>query len=86
VNVSIIDRLPVPKPARDSAVFRDLASLSVRLAAAPADPDAATRLQATAARLYGLTPDEFRHVLDTFPLVPAEDRARAMKRFRTADF
>jgi hypothetical protein len=83
VNVAIIDRLPVPKPARDSAVFRDLVALSVRLSADPADGAAVARLHAAAARLYELTAVQFRHVLGTFPLVPAEDRARAMDAFAT---
>jgi hypothetical protein len=84
VNVSIIERLPVPKPPRDAPVFRQLGALSVRLAAAPGDRVAAARLQAAAASLYGLSPDQFRHVLETFPLVPAEDRTSAMAALQSA--
>ncbi len=39
-------------------------------------------LQALVARLYGLTEEDFEHVLATFPLVPAEVRARALLDFR----
>jgi hypothetical protein len=82
VTTSIIARLPVPRPAEDSAAFRDVAALSVRLSAAPGDRAAASRLQARVAQLYELTANEFQHVLDTFPLVPAEERVAAMEEFR----
>jgi hypothetical protein len=85
VNVSIIERLPVPKPSRDSAVFRQIGGLSVRLAAAPGDLAAAARLEAAAARLYALSVAQFGHVLATFPLVPPEDRARAAEAFAAHD-
>jgi hypothetical protein len=85
VTVSIIERLPVPKLSRDSDRFRAIASLSRRLAANPADKTAAARLQAAAALAYGLTADEFRHVLATFPLVPTAERELAMEAFRVAD-
>jgi len=38
-------------------------------------------LNARVARLYQLPPQEFQHVLDTFPLVPVEERQRAFKFF-----
>jgi hypothetical protein len=41
----------------------------------------AARLQALAARAYGITPDEFRHVLSTFPLVGKEERTAALETF-----
>ncbi|MEO8075473.1 MAG: N-6 DNA methylase [Acidobacteriota bacterium] len=85
VNVSIIERLPVPRPPRDSAAFREIVALSVRLAAAPGDAAAAARLQAAAARLYELTHAQFRHVLGTFPLISAADRARAAGVFEADD-
>lgn len=82
VTVALLERLPVPRPADGTAVYGELADLAARLAARP--PDAASlaaRVQALAARLYGLDVDEFRHVLGTFPLVPAEDRAAAEAAF-----
>jgi hypothetical protein len=82
VTVSIIDRLPVPRPSRDSAAFREIAALGRRLTAVPADRAAGARLQAAVARLYGCTAEEFRHVLHTFPLVAAEDRDMSMDIFR----
>ena len=81
VTTSIIARLPVPTPPRDSAAFRTIAELSIRLSAEPDDPVATAQLHARVARLYGLTETEFRHVLDTFPLVPADERSRAMEAY-----
>ncbi len=81
VTVSIIERLRVPRPPRDSAVFCELARLSRRLTARPGDGRAAARLQAGAARLYGLSAEQFQHILDTFPLVDKEVRAAAVSAF-----
>ena len=84
VTVSTIERLPVPKPSVESRAFRNIVALSTRLAAAPSDSDAGARLQAAVAHLYGLTSTEFEHILDTFPLIPAVERAAAMNRFMTS--
>jgi len=81
VTTSIIARLPVPRPPRDSAAFRAIAALSLRLSAEPADLAAAAQLQARVAKLYGLVASEFQHVLDTFPLVPVDERAIAMTEY-----
>jgi hypothetical protein len=78
VTTSIIGRLPVPRPARDSAVCRRIAALSARLSAEPDDHAAAAQLQARVAQLYGLDAAELEHVLGTFPLVDAGERARTM--------
>ncbi len=81
VTTSIIGRLPVPRPPGDSAVFRTIAALSARLSAEPDDRAAAAQLQARVARLYGLDESELAHVLGTFPLVDAGERARAMEAY-----
>ncbi len=77
VSASIVERLPVPGPDRDSAGFGLIGALARQLARTPADRDAHARLQAAAARLYGVSADEFAHVLSTFPLVAAEERDAA---------
>ncbi len=74
VTVAIVGRLPAPRPPRDSPIFRDIAALARHLSSAPADRDALARLQALVAAMYGLSRDEFAHVLETFPLVAAEDK------------
>jgi hypothetical protein len=77
VTVSIIERLPVPQPATDSLDFRRIVSLTDRVITTQS-PRAIADIQAFVAHLYGLTSQHFQHVLDTFPLVPADERAAAM--------
>jgi hypothetical protein len=81
VTVSMMARLPVPRPPRDSAEFRTIVAAARRLGPAPDDLDAASTLQATAARLYGLGREEFAHVLDSFPLVSGAERGAALRAF-----
>jgi hypothetical protein len=83
VTTSIIARLPVPRPPRDSDAFHAIAGLSVRLAAEPDDPAPAAQLHAHVAQLYGLVEVEFQHVLETFPLVDAEERSKALEAFKS---
>ena len=54
VTVAIIDRLPLPKSARDTDEFRLMASAALKLAHDPADLAAGAWHQALAARIYGL--------------------------------
>ncbi len=77
VTVSIIERLPVPRPATDSLDFRRIVSLTDRVITTQS-PRAIAEIQASVAHLYGLSSQHFQHVLDTFPLVPADERAAAM--------
>ncbi len=81
VSSGIIDRLPVPLPRRDEPRFREIAGLSRSLAAAPLDPANYARLQALAAREYGLDSSQFRHILATFPLVETSCRDAAQSAF-----
>jgi hypothetical protein len=85
VTVSVIEWLPVPRPALDSTAFREIVWLSRHLSNDPGDADANTRLQSAVGRLYGLTRPEFQHVLDSFPLIPSSARAAAMQEFRRSD-
>jgi hypothetical protein len=70
VTTATVERLPIPPPGYSSAE-REIAALA-RLLSRRENPEAFARLQALAARVYQLTKDEFRHVLDTFPLIPKE--------------
>jgi hypothetical protein len=76
VTTALMARLPVPRPARGSTTHQAVAKLSRRLAAAGIDgsPGDYARLNALVSRLYGLTREEHRHVVGTFPLLPAELR------------
>ena len=81
VSSGIIDRLPVPLPRRHAARFREIVALAAALSTAPLELGAYARLQALAAREYGVEASQFRHVLDTLPLVPQAHRAAALAAF-----
>ena len=82
VNVSIIDQLRVPRPPIDSPAFRNIVALTSRVVATQSDVEAVIELQAAVAHLYRLDVSEFAHVLDTFPLVPIQERAAVMRGYR----
>jgi hypothetical protein len=84
VAVSIVERLPVPKPPVESAAFREIVMLTARLFRDPGDAPANARLQAAVAHLYGLSRAEFQHVLETFPLISTATRSAAMHEFAAA--
>jgi hypothetical protein len=77
-----VEALRLPKPARGSPVFNEIARLSRALRIPSASQTAAlARLQAMAAAAYELTTDDFRHVLNTFPLVPEQERSVVFEEF-----
>jgi hypothetical protein len=78
VTTATMARLPVPRPAAGTPAFDALVSLSRRLSVdgIGGAPDDYARLNAVAARLYGLTSDQLAHVLGTFPLIPISIRRR----------
>ena len=65
-----VEALRVPKPSYDSPLFEEIVELAHGLRRAHGDA-AHARVQALAARSYGLGEDDFEHVLSTFPLVAA---------------
>jgi hypothetical protein len=80
VTLASLDHLPMPAPGPWTGELAELAAnLSMTMTPAPAAVEA--RLQAQAARAYGVTPDEFRHILSTFPLVGREEREAALEAF-----
>jgi N-6 DNA Methylase/Eco57I restriction-modification methylase len=81
VTIGIIGHLPMPRPVSGSTALREIAGLSRALTASPTDAVAHARVQALAARLYGLNRAQFAHVLSTFPLVPQSERTAAMHAF-----
>jgi hypothetical protein len=74
VTTSLMSRLPVPKPA--GTVIDQLATLSRRLSTAgftePSDDYA--ELNALAARLYGVSRQEYEFIVSTFPLISEQQR------------
>ena len=79
-----VEALRVPKPRYDSPLFEEIVELAHELRRAH-DERAHARVQALAARCYGLTEDEFAHVLTTFPLVDPSERRSALEEFRRPD-
>ena len=79
-----VEALRVPRPAYGSPLFHQIVELSHELRRAHRDSVSA-RLQALAARCYGLTTEQFSHVLGTFPLVAEAERRSALEEFRRDD-
>ena len=84
VTVSLVSRLRVPLVDHSHPSYGRLAACSAALAlgSGPAEEmEEYGHIQAIAAHLYGLSRLQFEHVLSTFPLVPAEVRQSALRRF-----
>jgi hypothetical protein len=81
VTTALMARLPVPKPAHSSRDFRDLAALArvLEKTGVAANDAVYARLNAIAARLYGLTRTQYAHVLGTFPLLPLALREKCLR-------
>jgi len=79
-----VEALRVPKPPYRSPLFEQIVELSHELRLAHRE-NAHARVQALAARCYGLTDEEFSHVLGTFPLVEQAERHAALEEFRRHD-
>jgi hypothetical protein len=77
VTTAIVEGLPVPTGGDAPEACRNIAAAARRLSRRHDLRDWAS-LNARVAGLYQLTPDEFAHVLDTFPLVDRADRDAAM--------
>jgi hypothetical protein len=80
VTCARMAQLPVPRPSSRSAEFKELASLSRALThTGLAGHDTAyARINGIAAQLYGLTRQQYEHVLSTFPLLPGGLIARCI--------
>jgi hypothetical protein len=84
VTSATMASLPVPRPAAGSPSLEMLAVVSRRLSRSGIDTgvDDYAQLNAIAAQLYGLTSDQFAHVLSTFPLVATSIRDSCLKAFQ----
>jgi hypothetical protein len=79
-----VEALRVPKLPYRSPLFEQIVELSHDLRRTYRE-NAHARVQALAARCYGLTAEEFSHVLGTFPLVGQAERHAALEEFRRHD-
>jgi hypothetical protein len=84
VTAGVMSRLPVPRPQDGTNAFHTLSALGRSLERTGLDGRDADygRLNAVAARLYGLTPDQYAHVLSTFPLLPESLRATCLHAYQ----
>ncbi|MGH9371134.1 MAG: Eco57I restriction-modification methylase domain-containing protein, partial [Vicinamibacterales bacterium] len=80
VTTAIIARLPVPRLSRSDPAFHQVARLS-RSLTRRMDAEAFARMNGIVARLYGLSRDHFARALETFPLIPAAERAAALRMY-----
>jgi hypothetical protein len=80
VTTATVERLPIPGQDDSPRAFREIAAIARHLSRRD-DRDASARLQASVATLYQLSPDEFAHVLSTFPLIPKEERDLVFKTY-----
>ena len=84
VTVALVSRLPIPVVDPLDPDFARLADLSRALAHNPSPaeqfPEYA-ELQARTARLFGISKEDFEHILSTFPLIPVEIRSSALTHF-----
>jgi hypothetical protein len=82
VTTGIVERLPIPSTLAAGSSLGFIAACA-RLLARRDAAEVQAALEARVARLYQLSEAEFSHVLDTFPLVPMDERAAALQAFRT---
>jgi hypothetical protein len=80
VTTAVMARLCVPRPAQRSSPFQELARLARALerTGLTGHDDTYARLNAIAAQLYGLTHEQYEHVVSTFPLLPQALRAHLL--------
>ena len=86
VTVSLVSRLAVPMIEPGDPSFNRIVSLVKTLMKGSTRAEEMgeyAELQALIARLYGLTPGDFEHVLSTFPLISTAIRTRALSRFNS---
>ena len=80
VTATVMAGLYVPRPRQHSPDFAELADLARALehTGISSDTHRYARINAIAARLYGLSPDHYAHVVGSFPLIPQEIRAKCL--------
>ncbi|MGE3274465.1 MAG: N-6 DNA methylase [Vicinamibacterales bacterium] len=86
VTTALMHALPVPRPPSGSRVHRRLGALARRLMEGGLEgaPDAWVTANTIAASLYHLTPDDYRHVLRSFPLIEQGIRDECMRDYERA--
>jgi hypothetical protein len=80
VTTAIVEQLPIPLWRDMPRACQEIAAYA-RMLARRYDPAAFASLNARVAGLYQLTRAEFEHVLNSFPLIPREDRDLCLEAF-----
>jgi hypothetical protein len=77
-------RLPVPRPPEASHEFKTLTTLARRISVAGIETSIAdyAELNAVVAGLYGLSGEDYEHVLHTFPLLDGQLIAACLERYQ----
>ena len=81
VTTATVEQLPIPTAEAIPGAFREIATFG-RLLTKRFDREAFAILNALVAAIYQLSLDEFEHLLGTFPLIPTEERQRALEKFK----
>lgn len=82
VTTATVEQLPIPTPEAAPGAYAEIAALARLLARRP-NPSALVRINARVAGLYQLSAAEFEHVLETFPLIPIEERRETLLVYAT---
>jgi hypothetical protein len=77
VTTATVEQLPIPTKEAAPAAFREIGALG-RMLSKRFAPAMFAALNARVAGMYQLSASEFEHVLDTFPLIPIEERRLAL--------
>jgi len=80
VTTATVEQLPIPTTEAAPDACRQIAALARFLARRP-DATAFACLNARVAELYQLSREEFEHILETFPLIPRDERDAAVSLF-----
>jgi hypothetical protein len=79
VTTAIMSRLRVPKPTPDQIDRLAALSKSLSQTGVTEDTDDYAKLNAVAAKLYGVTSDEYSFILDSFHLIARSQRDRCLR-------
>ena len=87
VTTALMSRLPVPHPDASSEESHELARLALALeqTGISAGESEYARLNAVAARMYGLSLAQYAHVVSTFPLLSQQLRDLCVDVFGSAE-
>jgi hypothetical protein len=86
VTTALMARLPVPRPLENSRDFERLSDLAKRIGESGLAQagDEYAEINSIAANLYAIMPDEYAHILESFPLIPAELRSNCLSTYLRA--